>query len=210
MEIDHLVLVTADLDFGAAAVSDYLGVDLAPGGRHPAMGTRNRLLSLGSAAYLEVIAVDPEAPAPGRPRWFGLDAVTDPAPRLAHWAARVPDLDAALAAAPFDLGAPVEMARGDLAWRMAVPSAGMLPFDGAVPALLSWSGDGAAARLPASGCRLVGLALRHPRMGDIRNAWPGLAETPGVTLSVAPQPAIEARIETPRGLRTLTSLSGAA
>jgi hypothetical protein len=23
--------------------------------------------------YLEIIATDPEAPAPGRPRWFGLD-----------------------------------------------------------------------------------------------------------------------------------------
>lgn len=36
-------------------------------------GTHNRCLGMEDGIYLEVIAVDPEAPPPSRPRWFGLD-----------------------------------------------------------------------------------------------------------------------------------------
>ena len=38
---------------------------LESGGRHPHMGTHNRLLSLGPDLYLEVIAVDPDARSAG-------------------------------------------------------------------------------------------------------------------------------------------------
>ena len=71
--IDHLVIGAADLASGARHVENLLGVPLSPGGRHGHMGTHNRLLKLGPTSYLEVIAVDPEAAPPGRPRWFGLD-----------------------------------------------------------------------------------------------------------------------------------------
>lgn len=40
---------------------------------HPQFGTHNRCLGMEDGIYLEVIAVDPEAPPPSRPRWFGLD-----------------------------------------------------------------------------------------------------------------------------------------
>jgi hypothetical protein len=42
------------------------------------MGTHNRLLKLGEGFYLELIAIDPQAPPPGRPRWFGLDRLELP------------------------------------------------------------------------------------------------------------------------------------
>jgi hypothetical protein len=51
------------------------------------MGTHNRLLKLGAGRFLEVIAIDPEAPAPGRRRWFDLDA-----PFMRQRLARGPDL----------------------------------------------------------------------------------------------------------------------
>ena len=62
------------------------------------MGTHNRLLKIASEAYpqayLEIIAIDPEAPRPARPRWFGLDEVDLSAgPRLVHWVGRSPMLD---------------------------------------------------------------------------------------------------------------------
>ena len=56
-------------------------------------------LSLGAGEYMEVIAVNPAAPPPGRPRWFDLDRFTG-APRITNWILRCDDLDAALSLAP--------------------------------------------------------------------------------------------------------------
>ncbi len=72
-KLDHLAIVAPTLEEGVAYVEKTLGVPMAAGGKHPEMGTHNRLLRLGDDIYLEVIAVDPEAPRPERPRWFGLD-----------------------------------------------------------------------------------------------------------------------------------------
>jgi hypothetical protein len=63
LSFDHLAIGAETLDEGVEAVEAALGVPLAPGGGHPAMGTHNRLLSLGPGEYLEVIAIDPDAPA---------------------------------------------------------------------------------------------------------------------------------------------------
>ena len=77
LQFDHLVVPCARLAEGVAHVEAMLGVKMAPGGKHAVMGTHNALLGLG-AIYLEVIAADPDAPAPGRPRWFNLDEFRGP------------------------------------------------------------------------------------------------------------------------------------
>src|SRR5690606_1679690 len=70
------------------------------GGEHPRMATHNRLLRLGDTLYLEVIAPNPAAPAPGRPRWFGLDGLGPQSPpSLATWVVRCTDIRASAAAA---------------------------------------------------------------------------------------------------------------
>src|SRR5581483_3649792 len=96
-ELDHLTIAAHTLDQGLAYVRDALGVDLPTGGAHPRMATHNRLLRLGDGVFLEVIAIDPAAPPPARPRWFQLD---DPAlqadlrraPRLLTWVVRTSDI----------------------------------------------------------------------------------------------------------------------
>ncbi len=169
LALDHLVVTAERLDDGVAFVEDRLGVAMAPGGRHPAMGTHNRLLGLGEV-YLEVIAVDPGAAPPGRARLFGLDGVSGP-PRLSHWVARTGDLAAALALAPPGAGEIVELSRGDLRWTMSVPADGRLPHGDAFPAMIAW---GAAphptARLPDAGCRLQSLRISHPDAAALRHA----------------------------------------
>lgn len=199
---DHLVIAAATLDEGAAHVAEVLGTAPQPGGRHAAMGTENRLLGLGPDLYLEVIAIDPEAPTPDHPRWFDLDNF-DGAPRLTNWVARCENLNAALQAAPPAAGRPLDFFRGDLAWRMAVPGDGRLPFDGCFPGLLEWRGDMASSRLPDSGCRLRRLTVIHPQAAGLQAALDPLLQDPLVAVSDGPAPALRAEIDTPHGLRVL-------
>lgn len=201
--LDHIAVSATSLEEGVRAVERALGVSLAPGGAHAAMGTHNRLLHLGPGLYLEVIAVDPQAPPPGRARWFGLDGFFGP-PRLSNWIARTDDLAAALAAAPEGTGVPMALTRGDLAWQMAVPEDGLLPFDGCFPALIEWQGAAhPAARLPDAGCRLIGVEVIHPRAGDLRRALAGLLDDPRVAVVHGGEPALRAQIDTPGGRRVL-------
>lgn len=171
-ELDHLVVAAASLDAGIDWVSDRLGVRPQPGGQHAAMGTHNALLRLGARSYLEVIAIDPSAPAPARPRWFGLDeAVTQQrlaaGPVLLTWVVRCESLAAACARVP-DLGEILPMQRGEFRWKIAVPDSGSLAWGGVLPAAIQWdAGDDGAAlhpgdRLPDSGCELLRLQLTHP------------------------------------------------
>lgn len=194
---DHLVVSAMSLDRGARMVETALGVPLEPGGRHPLMGTHNRLLSLGPEEYLEVIAIDPEAAPPGRPRWFRLDRFAGP-PRVTNWVLATDDLDAALAAAPEGGGGvATALERGPYRWRMGVPADGTLPFDDACPALIEWQGGRHPARaLPDRGCRLLRLEIAHPRADRLRSALP-LAD-PRISFVAGPK-AIRAEIATPHG-----------
>src|SRR5262245_44952408 len=132
LTLDHLTVVAATLEEGAAHVEAVLGVPLAGGGRHALMGTHNRPLRLGDSTYREVIARDPQAPPVGRPRWFNLDqpALLQRAaqrPFLATWVARTDDIEATLAGVPGTAGRVLKLSRGDLRWQMAVPDDGSMP-----------------------------------------------------------------------------------
>lgn len=206
--IDHLAIVAPTLAAGSDAVFAQLGVRPQPGGRHARMGTHNLLLRLGEALYLEVIAIDPEAPPPGRPRWFELDRLAaDAVPRLACWIARCDDIVAAQAAVPEPLGTAEAMSRGALDWRITIPADGSLPLGGAAPGLIQWDGPThPGALLPDQGCTLAALQLRHPAPTRVQAVLDGLAlAEPAVTVSVraAPVPGLVAQVRTPGGLRTL-------
>lgn len=194
--LDHIVVSALSLEEGAAWVEGLLGVPTEAGGRHPLMATHNRLLRLGPGEYLEIIAAEPDQPAPPRPRWFRLDRFGGP-PKLSHWVARVDDLDAAIAAAPEGAGSATDLARGAFRWRMAVPGDGCLPFDDAFPGLIQWHGDlHPADRLPDRGCRLLDLVLSHPDPGALIRALP--LNDPRLRVSQG-APGISARIVTPSG-----------
>jgi hypothetical protein len=164
------------------------------------MGTHNRLLSLGRETYLEVIAIDPEAPAPGRARWFGLDGFSG-APRLSHWVMRVPDLAAALATAPAGAGVAAAFERGPFRWRFAVTASGCQPFDDVYPALIEWQGTAhPAGGLTDRGCRLLRLTCRTPNPAALRAALPG---GNGRMVIERGAPGLRALIAAPQGERWL-------
>lgn len=199
--LDHLAVGCADLAHGVAVLEAILGVPLEPGGRHARFATHNRLLSLGPGLYLEVIAPDPDAPPPDRPRWFGLDAAG--APRLAAWVAR-----GDLSRAPPEAGEALALARGDLSWRVLVPPDGGLPWGGAYPTLIAWDGAHPSDRLPDRGVRLLSLEVGHPRASTLRALLPDL--DPRATIVVADAPTLRARLSTPGGEVELPPLGPAA
>jgi hypothetical protein len=166
---DHLVVAARTLEEGGAWVEAKLGVAPVAGGKHATMGTHNRVLRIGPREFLEVIAIDPEAPAPPRPRWFDLDspemrARLEEGPALIHWVERTADLEAALR----DYSEPVEilsLSRGPYRWRIGVPSDGRRPGGGSLPTLIQWEGGmHPADALPESGCRLESFAQQNGRI----------------------------------------------
>jgi len=202
LRLDHLAVVAGRLEDGVALVEGLLGVPMAGGGKHPLMGTHNRLVGMGEL-YLEVIAVDPDAPAPRHARWFDMDSFMGP-PRLANWVAGCDDLAAEVAMGPAAIGTPVALARGDYRWQMAVPGDGRPPFDGGFPALIQWEGAVHPARaLPETGLRLARLEIAHPQAVALRAALAGRMADPRVVVLDGPAVALRATIDTPKGPLTL-------
>ena len=166
--LDHLVVAARTLDEGAAWIASQVGVSPAGGGKHASMGTHNRLLKLDRGRYLEVIAIDPDAPAPGRPRWFELDTPAMQArlakgPALIHHVHRTDDLEAALRDDP-DGPEILSFSRGPYRWRMGVARDGRLPAQGR-PTLIQWqAGPHPWEALPETG---VSLAEFHSREGAL-------------------------------------------
>ncbi|MFM2088766.1 MAG: hypothetical protein RLZZ237_3635 [Pseudomonadota bacterium] len=210
--IDHITVTAPTLEAGAEFVQRSLGILPQAGGEHPRMGTHNLLLllllRLGDALFLEVIAPNPGAAAPARPRWFGLDAMArDTAPSLVTWVVRTPDIRASVAACPVTLGNIEPMSRGALDWLITIPADGAPPLNGVAPALIQWSGDvHPAMSLQDHGLSLARLELFHPEPERIARMLLslGLDEQLSVSRSTDERAAgLVAHINTPQGLRRL-------
>ena len=166
LQLDHIAFTAPSREVGRAAFAEATGVILPDGGQHPAMGTHNAVGALGGERYVEVIAIDPEGEAPVVPRWFGLDdRPQEPAlgPPIILYSSDDIESDLARAAElGLDLGHPISLSRGDLAWRFALRPDGSLPERGGAPILLEWTHDGAhpATNMADTGLRLSRIALR--------------------------------------------------
>jgi hypothetical protein len=210
--LDHLVVAARTLDEGVAWCEATLGVTPGPGGRHALMSTHNRLLNISSGAfaraYLEIIAIDPLAPAPGRTRWFDLDDAALQAglvhgPRLIHWVARSANLRAHLAAlssAGWDPGEAIQAERGPLRWQISVRPDGQRLYDGALPTLIEWGPQHPCDDMPASGLSLQSLVIEGLPASAI-----AALQTEAVRHAPAEQPALRASLSTPKGLVEISS-----
>jgi len=203
--LDHLVIGARSLEEGRSFVADLLGVSPVAGGTHPHMGTHNVLLSLGGSVYLEVIAVDPEAEPPDRPRWFSLDnpnilQALKQGPRLLTWVARTPDLAGLVHLAPYATCKVCEMSRGDLRWLFAFTEDGECPGGGLLPHVIEWRGSAHPTDvLPESGCHFSALRGHFDDSDSDTLARMGLESIfTGQTSGQAGQ-RLSAVIKTPRG-----------
>lgn len=199
--VDHLVWGGPDLEREIDRLEQWTGVRAVLGGRHPGEGTRNALIRLGPTKYLELIGPDLTQTRSRRPRWFGLDAVTEP--RLITWAANSPDLGEGASAARA-AGVPLgEVQTGQrklsngrvLSWRLTYPNVRV--GDGLVPFLIDWGDSPHPARTAPGGIELVDLRAEHPDpVAIIEWLRPLGLELPVVA---GRAPALIATLGTPRG-----------
>ena len=202
MQFDHLAVSAYTLAEASDHIEQALGVALQDGGQHRFFGTHNRLLGLADGLYLEAIACDPSMPDPSRARWFDLDRFSG-APRLTNWICRCDDIVETLQALPEGAGHPVDLTRGALRWRMAVPQDGILPFHGSFPALIQWQTTSHPAQsLVQRGCRLRRLTISHPDAALLQAQLCGFSDQ-RVVFETAPKPGFSATFDTPHGARIL-------
>lgn len=229
-QIDHLVVMASTLDAGVQWCEQTLGITPGPGGEHEKYGTHNRLFKMASPqfplAYLEIIAINPQAVIPKRsqvPRWFDMDdkalqkAVAD-RPQLIHFVTSTDDVKAArhvLRTQGIERGQVVHASRksgkGTLHWQITVREDGERLFNGTLPTLIQWGKPDATEplrlhprnSLPRSGVTLQSLTVSHPSGAKLQAAYAsiGLAD-----IAVETGPAnIMATLQTPKGMVQLQS-----
>ncbi|MDQ1186147.1 VOC family protein [Agrobacterium larrymoorei] len=210
LKLDHLAIIAPSLEAGADYVRATLGVDMPQGGKHPQMGTHNRLLRLGTDVFLEVIAVDPEAEPPKRRRWFGLDdsvavqAAWDEGWRLGGWVTRTSDFAGVLARHGDLLGRQETVSRGDREWLFAVADDGSLPCGGVAPSVMDWGVRGnPAPSMPDLGFQLKNFHIQHPEAAMVGKLYADLEIIDPPTVIEGEHFRYYAEIDTPNGVKLI-------
>jgi len=230
-QIDHLVVMAANLEAGVAWCESTLGITPGAGGEHDKYGTHNRLFKIASPkyplAYFEIIAINPEAYGAKRSklaRWFDMDnkavqkAVAQE-PRLITFVASTDDLKSArhaLRTQDIDRGQIVHASRklnkGTLQWQITVREDGERLFNGCLPTLIQWGKPEATDplrlhprnSLPRSGVTLQSITISHPSGPKLQAAY-GAIGLEGVAIETGAA-NITATLQTPKGLVQIQSL----
>ena len=211
--LDHIVVAADSLKQGVDYIRSCLGIEIPKGGFHRTMGTHNHLMQLGNDAYLEVITIDPEAEAPTRPRWFGLDdalmrAAIRQGPRLITWVMNSADIHQLADSAGFDIGTPTALSRDNLKWEIGLTDDGRLLAGGMLPYCIQWH----STPHPSEGmadfdCLLQNLTIYHNRPRWIAERLDAMGAGHLVDVEAiadSETPYLSASIDTPTGNVILT------
>lgn len=206
-QVDHLVYATPDLQLGVDTAEKLFGVKAAPGGQHPGQGTRNALIALGPATYLEIIGPDPDQPKPAGGRRFGIDDLK--APHLLTWVAKGRSLETFAMDAKahgIDLGAviPGSRKRPDgvvLSWTYTDPR--VVLADRLVPYFIDWGSSPHPAATASKGVTLAGLRAEHPDADRVQKMMKQLRLD--LVVTQGPKPSLIATFNTPKGQVVLKS-----
>ena len=202
--IDHIVIGTTDLIPGTKILETKLSANFSLGGKHEIMGTHNKLLKLQSDIYLEVIANNPNVNNPSRPRWFSLDEERTKekikhSPRALCWVLEVDNIENTVKKCGYNPGKILQISRGELTWKITVPSNGMLVDNGVLPALIEWpSGQHPSKKLTNNNISMNNLSLFHPEPNKIKNIISNLIESNLIRVSEG-VPKIEFILTTENG-----------
>lgn len=178
-KFDHFAIGCAELGQGVEQLTARLGVAPIVRAKHQLFSTHNalwRLETIDRPAYLELIAIDPDAPKPERKRWFGLD---DPyvqarfvdGPKLLTFVVNSDDIVQARRSMPVDPGVPVTVTRNNLEWQFSVHDDGRLVADGALPYVIEWApGPRPVDNMSMQNIELIGMG--GARLGELDMAFP--------------------------------------
>ena len=215
-QIDHLVIAAESLQQGVDFVRTTFDVDIPAGGYHQTMGTHNHLMQLGNEAYIEVIAINPDATPPKRPRWFSLDDALmrdslRQQPRLITWVINTPDIETLAQKSLVPIGNVTELSRDNLSWSLGLTGDGRLLGYGMLPYVIQWHTrqhpSGAMADL---GCRFESLEIYHNRPQWLGSVLASMGADQLVRIQPLPDteaPYLSVRIKTASSTVTLTSKS---
>jgi Glyoxalase-like domain len=205
--IDHVVIAVPDLGAAAQQLEDSVGIAATGGGRHPALGTANRLVWLGDT-YVELVTIVDESVAAGS--WLGMPvaAALTTGGGFASWAVASDDLDGDVASfrgLGADYGDPFDGERrrldGDVVrWRLAIPSR----LGPAEPPFLIEHDPGSAEWQPAD--RAARATQIHPVGGPDGAMGPVRLDV--LELPIGSVPATIQRLTRALGLRFRPSLAG--
>lgn len=211
LKLDHITVIAPSLAEGVRHVRNCLDLDVPFGQRHAYMGTYNHLLQLGDAVYLEIVALDPEADAPDRRRWFGLDDQNkvrsdwEEGRRLRGWVGRTDTIDEILAARGDIFGEKVPLPTVNSSFDFAIPSDGSLPLDGAAPSIIDRRGrPRSMATIADLGARLRSFTLEHPNPTAVEALYRAVTVDRPPEIAKGPELRYRAQIETPAGPKELT------
>lgn len=206
MNIDHFMYAGNDLDDMAAAFQRLTGVMPDQGGKHPTLGTHNRLVGTGSSVYLELIAPDSSSEASSDLR-AGIEALRRT--RLHRFVMRCASDDfTPLAKAYHNAGieAPVHdlqrIAQDGqvIRWRLMIPE--INPYGLFAPFFIDWLDTPHPSRLLAPNTPMLSCEAGHPQAGKLALLWRDLGVD--IPLRLADAPYMHVRLDTPRGEATLT------
>ena len=205
--IDDVVIAVRDLAAGAQELEESVGIVATGGGRHPALGTANRLIWLGDT-YLELVTIVDGAIAARS--WLGgpVAAALAAGGGFATWAVASDELDpevASFRALGADYGDPFDGERrrldGDIVrWRLAIPSR----LGPAEPPFLIAHDPGSAEWQPAD--RSARATQIHPVGGP--DGAMGRVRLDVLELPTGSVPATIQRLTRALGLRFRPSLAG--
>ncbi len=212
-QLDHVVMAARNIDEGVEYLRELTGLEIPPGGFHPMMGTHNHLMQIGRGAFFEIIAIDPAAPAPQRPRWYGLDdnslQQTLSPPRLITWVVNTGNLDTLVSRSAYQTGPGIMVTRGNLNWRLTVAEDGGMPNGGLLPSIIQWLEPGnPCPAMPDLGCKIQKLKIFHPYPKWYQNQIDSICAMHLIELLPLPKDTpgyFELMLATPSGSITLSS-----
>lgn len=203
--LDHFIYAGRDLEPMRAGFEALTGVAANLGGRHPGLGTRNALASLGDSVYFELLAADHEQRLEdnmgGRIKEFEV-------PRLLAYMIKAQDLESiqqildrhGVSSDLFDAQRKTPEG-GVLRWRLLVPRDN--PFGDHVPKFIDWLDTTHPATSSVSGCTFEFFRIGHPQAEALGKL---LAELDcEIELARSDRPYLQLGISSPRGPVVLTS-----